>query len=301
MSSETIEGMLQRIIFKNDTGFIIGAFLDKNNNNFTALGNMINPQVNMEYIFSGTWQDNHKFGEQLKFHSYETIVPKDENAIFKYIVRVCKYVGGAVGNSIIDKYGDQTLTIMKADPDRVASEIKGLSLDRAKKIQSSLLENEKTEKVMIELETILDVPGMRKNLPGELIKVYKSGAAEAIKDNPYILTQFSGISFFIADRVAVNVGTPRDSVERKIAATKHALLENSQNGNIWILGSELLLKINELIQVPGLKQGLEWLVDENVVMEDNGYYAFMSHAEDEMLISDKIVEMINFKKENKNA
>lgn len=289
--TEIIEATLTKIIFKNDNGFIIAAFLDHKNNKITALGNMINPQVNMDYILSGYWTEDYKFGEQFKFSSYESIVPVDTSGIFKYIVRVCKYVGGAVGNKIVDKYGEKTLSVMKTNPEKLAHEISGITLDRAKKIQASLLENEATEKIMVELETILDVHGMRKNLPGELIKTYKSNAAEAVKQNPYILSNFRGISFFLADLVALNIGYARDSVYRKSAAAYHVMLENQQAGSVWIRREDLLTGINELIQVPVLIEGVESLEKDSVIIEDSGCYALIGAAEDEMLIGDIVVEM----------
>ena len=159
---ETIEATLSRIVFQNDNGFIIGAFTDEHNNKISGLGNMVNPQVNMNYILTGYYEDNHKYGEQFKFSFYETVIPVDINGVFKFIVRLCKFVGPTVGNAIVDKYGEKTLLIMKTNPEKLSSEISGITLTRAKEIQATLLENENIEKVMVELETILDVPGMLK-------------------------------------------------------------------------------------------------------------------------------------------
>lgn len=299
-TTEQIEGTLNKIVFKNDSGFIIGSFTDKNNNKFTAIGTMINPQINMDYIFSGYHEENHKYGEQFKFIDYEALIPVDTSGIFKYIVRICKFVGSSVGNKIIDKYGDQTLIIMKTNPKKLSKEISGITLTRALKIQSTLLENEKTEKIMIELGKMLDIPGMRKSLQSDLIKEYKSNAVAIIKENPYILTQFSGIGFPLADRVALNIGYARDSIERKKAIVLHVLKQNMQEGSVWIKTDDLLIKIQELIQVPDLKAGIECLMKDNIIVfcEDhynnmhNGYYSLAIPAQDEMFIAEKLAEMM---------
>ncbi len=294
---EILEGSLQQIIFKNESGFIIGKFIDKNNNQFTALGSMINPEIHMDYILTGKWQEDERFGAQLKFHSYETVVPVDSNGIFKYIVRICKFVGGKVGNAIIDMYGDDTLRMLKEKPMIVSTDIKGITPDRAKEIQAVLLENEKTEKIMVELETILDIPGMRKALPGELIKMYKSDAAEVIKENPYILTSFRGINFIMADRVALKLGYPRDSIERKKAATVHALSVYMNEGNVWMNAENLLFETRSLIQVPGLNEGIKELLRGGIIIKDDSKCAFSNPALDEMLIAEKIIEMVTFQEE----
>lgn len=289
--TEQLEGVLNRIIFQNDTGFIIGAFLDRHNNKFTAIGSMINPQVNMGYILDGYWTEDHKYGEQFRFSSYETVMPVDTNGIFKYIVRICRFVGVAKGNLIVDRYGDKTLEVMKTDPERLAADIPGITVDRAKTIQAVLLENEINEKIMVELESILDIPGMRKSLPGDLIKTYKSEAAEQVKANPYILTRFHGIGFPLADRVALHIGFARDSIFRKEAATMHCLKQNMQEGSIWIAVDDLIKHIQELIQVPGLEDGIATLFDVGAIVKENGCVALAGPAEDENYIADMIVSM----------
>lgn len=290
-SDETIECTLQRIFFKNDTGFVIAAFMDQHNNQIKGLGNMINPQVDMNYVLIGKYEDDHKFGEQFRFHSYETVMPVDTNGVYKYLVRICKFVGTRTGNLLVNKYGDQTIPTLKNNPEKIAKEISGLTLDRAKTIQAALLENEAVEKVMIELEKLLDISGMRKDIPGKLIKKYKSNAAEVIKTNPYVLTNFPGIGFLIADRVAIHNGFARDSIERKKAAILHCLHENMQEGSIWIAKRKLLLQVKELIQVPDVEAGLSELIDDEKVVEDNQLIGLSNPVSDEWLIANILIEM----------
>lgn len=292
-SDEIIECTLDRVVFKNDSGFLIGSFIDNHNNKFSGLGNMINPQVDMNYILTGDYEENSKYGEQFKFHAYETVLPVDTSGIFKYIVRICKFVGTSVGNAIVDRYGEKTLSVMKNDPGRLAKEISGITLDRAKEIQATLKENEVVEKIMIELETLLDVPGMRKSLPTDLIKIYKSDAAEAIKKDPYCLTSFHGISFHLADRVAIKIKYPANGVERKKAATSHVLYENLREGSVWIYRDELLIKVNELIQVPDIDEGIKGLIDDGSAVERDNYYSLKYPAIDENDIAEIIIAMIN--------
>ena len=289
--NEQLEGSLNKIIFQNDTGFVIGAYTDKHNNRFTAIGTMMNPQIGMDYILGGYWVDTHNYGEQFKFSSCESIVPVDTSGIFKYIVRICRFVGPAVGNKIVDKYGNQALIIMKTNPGLIAKEIPGITFERSKEIQAALLENEETEKVMVQLESLLDIPGMRKSLPGELIKVYKSQAADAVKANPYILTNFSGVGFPLADRVALNIGYARDSIERKKAAVIHCMKENMSEGSVWIHADNLFINIQALIQVPDLTSGVHSLIEDEVIVNENNSFALTGPAEDERYIADILVSM----------
>jgi len=181
-----ISGELTRIIFKNDNGFLIGAFTGEEQ--FTATGTLINPQTGLDYALHGDWKDTPKYGRQFVFTRVETDMPVNPDGIFKYIVRICRFVGSAVGQRIVDKYGAETLDIMKSDPGRVARDISGITAARATEIQTTLLENQHRERVMVELGVILDVPGMIKKTMSMLYQDYKDQAAEAVKKNPYILT-----------------------------------------------------------------------------------------------------------------
>ncbi len=289
--SEIIECALNKIIFQNDNGFIIGAFTDHQGNKLSCLGNMVNPQIDMDYVLTGYYEDSHKFGEQFKFSIYETILPIDANGIFKYITRICKWVGSTVGNAIVDKYGDQTLQIMKTDPERLSKEISGITFSRAHEIQATLLNNEVNEKVMVELESLLDVPGMRKSLSGDLIRDYKSQAAEAIKGNPYILTSFHGIGFPLADRVALNIGYARDSIERKKAAAMHCIKQNMQEGSTWISTEKFINEIQILIQVPNLADGVHALISDEILVNDGDFFALAGPADDEEYIAGVVAAM----------
>jgi len=293
-NTEQIECSLSQIKFKSDeNNFLIGKFIDKQGNHIICLGDIINPQHGMDYILSGTHSDHPKFGEQFKFHSYESILPIDSNGIFKYLTKICRWVGPKTGNMLIDTYQDRTLKMLKYHPEEVVKKISGITLERAKEIQKSLVENEMNEKVMIRLEALLDVPGMWKSVAGDLIKAYKDKAADIVEFNPYILTNFRGIGFPLADQVAMKNGVARTDIERKKAAALHCLKENMQtNGSVWVVREQLLEAIKGLIQVPKLKQGLDALEEEGVVVFDGIGYSLFKPSDDELYISVKIVDLV---------
>ncbi|MBI9090734.1 MAG: hypothetical protein JEZ12_16070 [Desulfobacterium sp.] len=283
-------GELCRIVYRNDNNFLIGSFQGPAGM-FTAIGSIINPQVNMEYALTGEWQDTSKYGQQFKFSRYQSVQPVDANGIFKYIVRTCKFVGSTVGNRLLDAYGDQTLVIMKTDPDRVAMETPGITLERAKEIQKTLIDNEQNESVMVELEALLDVQGMRKSLAGELIHAFGNNAGDVVRGNPYTLTHFHGIGFALADRVALNLEYPRDGIERKKAATVHAMGEVVKEGSIWIDKPGLVEKVRELIQISKLEEGVEALLEDETMVEVDGDVAFTPLANDETMVAEMLAAL----------
>jgi exodeoxyribonuclease V alpha subunit len=294
----TIAATLDRIIFqKDETGFIIGQFFDtESSTRMTAVGNIINPQLTMEYKLTGAWEENKRFGKQFKFFRATMVVPADTNGIYKYIVRVCKFVGATVGHAIVSAYGKKTLDIMKNNPARLAADINGITMERALEIQETLVANEYSEAVMVELGGILDVPGIRKSLLGDLIHTYKSQAAEMVKQNPYILTRFRGVGFILADRVAIHIGFARDSIYRKEAAARHVIEEAMQHeGHVWVAIDDLITKMKELIQITNLMEGVQSLIDAGSLvattpMDSNvKHVAFKGPASDEAYIGQKLM------------
>lgn len=301
MKKNQICGILKKIRFQQDS-FVIGDFCNNAGppSFFSILGNMVNPQIDMEYKLIGEWYDDPVYKLQFKFTSFETVKPSDLQGIFKYIVRICKFVGPSVGQSIIDVYGERTLDVMKKYPLKLSKNIKGLTKERALEIQKSLRANEENEKLMVELEAILNVPGMHKNVAPRLIEMFQSNAAELLKANPYILTHVKGIGFSLADRVALANSFDRESIHRKRAACLHVIREIMTTGSVWVPRKKLVDDMKELIHVANVMHGVDSLVkDKSIVRQPGignvGLYALPGPYEDECLISKKIIEMLREK------
>ena len=286
-----ISGELSKIIFKSDTGFLIGVFTGEEQ--FTATGTLINPQTGLDYTLHGDWKDTPKYGRQFVFTRVETDLPVDPNGIFKYIVRICKFVGSKVGQRIVDKYGAETLDIMKSDPGRVAKDISGITEARAAEIQTTLLENQHRERVMVELGVILDVPGMIKKTMSMLYQDYKDQAAEAVKKNPYILTKYPMVGFIMADRVAMQMGFSRVGIQRKVAAAMHCMGENASRGNTCMSTPDLIQAMTDLIQVVDLEAGVQALIDQDALILDDGMVSLRGHYVAEMGIARAAIGMLS--------
>jgi exodeoxyribonuclease V alpha subunit len=289
---QEVSGRLSRIIFSNnETHFIIAAF-DGPIGPFSTLGTLPNAQEGLEYVLTGEWQDNAKFGKQFKFDIYRTVEPTDAKGIFNYLVRICKFVGPAIGNQILDSFGEDALRIMKEEPERFSENIHGITIERALDIQAELIKHAEYEDVMIKLESLLNIPGMRKSLIPDLLTAYKHEAADRVLENPYMLVQFHGIGFALADKIAIlSVEIPRDSLERKKAATIHAMKGVNQDGNVWIQKERLIEKVYELIQIKNLGEGLEALLEDETLIDIDGDIAFFNMAKDELAIAKMLISL----------
>ena len=200
------------------------------------------------------------------------------------------------------RYVMQEMALMVLERDNVEYVVQEVKTEeRAIEIQQTLLDNEKTEAVMVDLCNILNIPGLRKNLPAELINSFGSNAAEIVKKTPYILTSFTGISFILADRVSIDIGVNPMSLDRKKEAAKHVIRENMSNGNVWVEERDLIQETSSLIGVMGCEQGVFSLFEDGIITKKNGcvtsgkkfvLYALVDEAEKENKIAQKLAELM---------
>ena len=308
MKSTTITANLNSIRYQNDSGFIIGMASGGNDikGEFGILGNMLNPIEGMTYKLQGEWSHHQDFGKQFKFSHYTAVAPKDTNGIYKYLVRTAKWIGPSIAQQLVEIYGDKTLDVLRSDPEIVAAEIRGITETRALEIQAILIENEEEEAALVELMGILNIPGLRKSLPYELIEKFGSNAFEILKKNPYVITQFYGSGFLIADRLAMqSLKIDPNSMFRVKAAIEYAMDQDlHSNGNTWIHQEHLLRAVVELTSMEDLQRimlGIDELLAREAIVEtlggngsSGGWLALYEVDKNETYVANKIKEMMNY-------
>lgn len=227
----SLRGTLDRIIFERD-GFIIAALETKE----TILGNLFGAIIGQEYEFTGAWVTDSRFGRQFKFDTYRTVTPQDLDGIRRYIIRA-KWLGPVLARKVVQEFGEDTLSILKNDPDKVAGTTPGITPAKAQEIAETLKSQEQNEAATVELETLLGGQHLPKQTIPTLIARYGSDAPARVKANPYSLIQLRGIGFLTADRVALShsIGYEREGVERQKAAILYELQDAADSGGHTLL------------------------------------------------------------------
>lgn len=296
----TINVQLKHIRYQNDNGFIIAMASETGKEEFGILGNMLQPVEGMEYRLTGKWDHHPDFGRQFRFQNYTALAPQDENGIYKYLVRTCRWIGPTTAQALVELYGESTLEVLKEDPEIVAAEVRGITESRAKEIQQILIDHEELEAILVDLMAILDIPGLRKSLPYELIDKFGSNAAKILRSNPYVICQFHGSGFLIADRLALQrCNIPVDSMFRIKAAIEYAMEQDlNGNGNTWISAERLIQDVVDLTSIEDLhriKLGMDELLTlEAIVGAPGGWLALWEVDRDETYVASKIKEMVNY-------
>lgn len=277
--------------------FIIGEFISPQATTpFTAKGQLITPKIGLTYtLLDGKWTPNTYRGkttQQFNFDFGKSQVPTDTKGIYRYLCNYASFVGSTIAQRLVDRYGEMTLEEIKNSPNRVAHEIKGLSKDRANTIKEELEKNEHIEAEMIELEGLLgDVAGIPKNLIPRIVQEYGASSMERIKENPYILTQFRGVGFILADRVGMErIGVKPDSMFRLAACAEYCLKMEINSGSIWIIKTTVVANGLKLIQ-KDITPGVDRLIEKGRIIEKNRHVTFTEHHENESLIASRLTAM----------
>jgi len=239
-----IAGTLAEILFHKGH-FLIGRLDD----GAAVKGNMFIPQIGLEYRFKGRWVGS-RWGNTFVFSSYKRSYPKSLPAVRKYLEENAKWVGPEISGKITAAYGEESLAILKKDPERVATEISGITLERAKEISEMLKRMEEHEELEIALNSALG-DALSPRIRHKVLELWGADAPAKVRENPYALIEaIEGIGFLTADKIAQKNGFKLDGYPRIKAGVLHTLTEAAWNSGHTLLPRNLLvLKAREILRI----------------------------------------------------
>ena len=284
---EQLQGVLSTIKF-HQGNFLIGVLDDGT----TVKGSMLSPQVGLEYTFRGRRERHPRWGEQFAFTDYRASYPTDLSAIQCYLVDNCKWIGPEIGKRLVNTYGKETLAVCKADPDRVASEISGITPRRAKEIAAMLRNNEANENLQLVLKDLLGGTKVNRRAVNQILEKWGQDAPARIRENPYALIEaIDGIGFLTADEVARKIGYDFSGPPRIRAGVIHTLKEQAfGQGHTCLPKAKLLAEAEKILAVPPERIGSELgpLEKDGLVVSVGGFVYLKGYHDDEQLIAEKL-------------
>src|SRR6266568_5032189 len=142
-----LDGVLERITFANpETGYTI-ARIDPGRGGpdmITAVGPLLGAQVGESLRMRGRWTSHPKYGKQFEVHSYTTVLPVTaawaEQKAIKEVMIFLQGVGVSTSLAvrIYKKYGDASISVVRAEPYRLASDVWGIGFKTADTIAAAV-------------------------------------------------------------------------------------------------------------------------------------------------------------------
>jgi exodeoxyribonuclease V alpha subunit len=246
-SSDQITGIIDRIIFSNkETGFSVFVLHAKKLEPTTVTGAFANIQAGQEIHLQGSWAFHAKFGKQFLATTYTTALPTTILGIEKYLGSgFIKGIGKVYAKKIVEEFGEQTLTIIDANPDKLLS-VLGLGKKRVERIKESWVDQKYIAKIMV----FLQEKGASATYATKIYKKYGHDAIAKLCQDPYRLTDdIWGIGFKTADKIAQNMGFATGSVQRIQAGILFTLKQESNNGHAYQEITNLKEKTFQLLEI----------------------------------------------------
>ena len=187
-----------------------------------------------------------EYGEQFKIDTFEKLMPENSKALEKYLASGAIHgIGPATAKKIIEKFGEEAISIFKFEPLRLA-EIKGISKDKAYEIGEEF--NEKWE--LWQIVGFLEKFGISANNSKKVYDALGKDAVKKIEDNPYLLVDVVyGVDFYKIDKIALEIGIPKDNDYRIKSGIKYALLTASYNGHLCVQKENLIEFVTKTLEV----------------------------------------------------
>ena len=265
---EEIEGVLAEIIYQNEVNsYVVGVF-ETEEEQFTVVGYLPFVKKGDTLKIVGKFVEHKDYGEQFKIETFEKLMPKTLGALENYLANGnIKGVGPATASKIVNKFGEDTIHVLKYEPQKLA-QIKGITKTKAVEISESFIENWEVWQIVGFLERF----GMGAESAKKVYDLLGINAIAEIEANPYILIDISrGVDFKQIDQMAIELGVEKENQKRVKSGIKYALIKITYNGHCCTLKENLieyvknLLNVNEAIIEDGI---INLKVNNEIIVED---------------------------------
>jgi exodeoxyribonuclease V alpha subunit len=240
-----IEGKVATIIFKNDTNFWTVMLLKVDKEYITAVGETHELEVGDEIELEGIETAHKVYGTQFKFTTYKKKMPRTKAALIQYIADNVKGIGKKTANSIVEKFGDETVDVIRYDSNKLDG-IKGLNMEKIDAISNFF--NEQWEKWNV--VDYLSQFGISVIVANKIYQNLGIDTITVVKENPYSLIGFvKTLEFGLVDEIGQKLGISLNNETRIDTGIIYALNKITLFGHTCTDKKNLITYSKELLQV----------------------------------------------------
>ncbi len=180
---EKISGIVDRVVFRNEENSFTVIELNCGGELVTAVGSLPELSSGEEISLYGTWDSHTLFGRQFKASQIERKMPETASQLLRYLsAGTIKGIGAKTALKIIEQFGENSFKVLSEEPERL-TQIRGISLEKARRISDEYNSQMAIRTVMIALEGY----GLKAHECIEIFKILGPSAVAAVENNPYIL------------------------------------------------------------------------------------------------------------------
>ena len=241
-----ITGEVKDIIYQNEINSYTVAEFETEKEEIIIVGYLPFINVGDTLKLVGKIVTHQDYGEQFKVDTFEKLMPQTLGSLERYLSNgTIKGVGPATAKKIVDTFKEETIHILKYEPQKLA-QIKGINNEKAQAISESFIENWEIWQIVGYLEKF----GIGIQNAKNVYKKLGVNAIEEIESNPYILIDVANnVDFKKIDKMAIDIGLPYNNDKRIKSGIKYALMCATLNGHCAVLEKNLIEFCEELLSV----------------------------------------------------
>ena len=241
-----IKGQITDVIYENEiNGYMVAEF--KTTEEETVITGYL-PFINNgdSLKLTGKFINHQEYGRQFKVETFEKIMPETLDALERYLAGgIITGVGPATAKKIIDKFGEETIHVLRFEPDKLKT-VRGINAEKAVRISEEFSE----KWGLWEIVGFLEKFGISAQNCKKVYEAFGANAIDEIEANPYMLLDITyGVDFKKIDKMALDLGLAGNDEKRIESAIRYSLALASNNGNTCVEKQNLITYVQELLNV----------------------------------------------------
>ena len=244
-----IQGTVLAVIYQNpENGYCVLKVRTEQGEAVTVVGVIPMCVVGERLAIVGRWTRHQSFGQQFEAEFLERLMPETTSEILAFLSsRAVKGIGPKMAEKIVSRFGEKSLNVLEQDPMQL-TQIPGISEKKAQEMSESFQKQSGIRR-LIEFLTIYHLPAQ---LAVRLYRAYGELAQEALRDDPYLLTDsYYRADFSQVDAFAIALGVSADDERRVEAGILFELSYNLGAGHTFIPQDKLRTATCALLDLDG--------------------------------------------------
>ena len=263
-----IRGTVQSVIYQNpENGYAVLRLLTEAGEVITLVGTVPMTLAGERLIVTGRWGHHASYGRQFEAEFLERLMPETTDEIFSYLSSgAVKGIGEKTAAKILELFGAQALDVLENTPEELVK-IAGISRRKALEIGESFRRQSGVRR-LIEFLTLHHLPA---ELAVRLWRMYGELAADALRDDPYVLTDsYFGADFACVDAFALELDVEADDERRVEAGVLFELRYNLGGGHTFLPADKLTAATASLLGLESgtIEAGMQRLLEQGRMDED---------------------------------
>ena len=230
IEEDEIEGVVEDVVYSNvDTGYSVLS---------VDAGEMITVVGTLPSVYSGEhihaygkWTSHATYGRQFVCEDIEKTFPGEQTNILKFLASgAIRGIGKVTAKRIVDTFGKDSLAVIENEPLRLTS-VRGITADKALEISDRF----RMTVGMREILTYLSEFNIPPSVAIRIYRQYGGHTQHMLESDPYKLwDEVEGVTFSMADGIAVSLRFDALCEQRVFAHVKYVLRHNLQNGHTFL-------------------------------------------------------------------